>query len=364
MLLLEHQENQRLLAEELSQRNEVVTATSDDVLNEDFDLCVLDGPALDRLWERVQELKQREQPILLPVLLITSRPDAKMITRHVWRSVDELIITPIEKLELRARVEILLRARALSVQLRRRVEEAEDAARARDEVIAVVSHDLRNPLNLVMTNATLLQDMLGELEPGQRRLLDMVERAAQQMHRLIRDLLEVAAMEAGNVTVELRPELPSVLVEESCSTLAHAAATSSIALACTRADDLPPVLADRDRILQVLGNLIGNALKFTGEGGSISVGATRQEDNVLFFVEDSGTGIDPEDLPHIFDRFWQAKQARKAGAGLGLAIARRIVKAHGGDLWATSERGRGSTFFFTLPVSPEAPDAARNPPAH
>lgn len=351
LLLLDHEENQQLLARELRTRNEVVVGSTDDDLDDGFDLCVLDGRALDRLWQRVLELKDRVQPIFLPIVLVTARPDVKMITRQVWRSVDELVITPIEKPELHARVEVLLRARTLSKLLRVRAEEAERAARARDEVLAVVSHDLRNPLNLVMTNAELLLDTATERPQSERALIDMIRRAADQMHRLIRDLLQVAAIEAGSMTVEPASESAWSIVEEACSTLAHVARAKDITLSFGEPRHLPPVTADRDRILQVLGNLIGNALKFTPEGGRIDVAVAETPDALVFSVADSGSGIDPEDLPHIFDRFWQARHARAAGAGLGLAICRGIVQAHGGELWATSEPGNGSTFSFTLPRS-------------
>jgi signal transduction histidine kinase len=353
LLLLDRKENQQLLAAELAKDHEVVVGTADADLEQPFDLCVVDGLSLDRLWERVQRRKEQEQPILLPVLLVTSRPDVKMITRHVWRSIDELIVTPIEKPELRARIQILLRARSLSLALRQRAEDAEQATRTRDEVLAMVSHDLRNPLNLVFTaNAFLLETAAG-LKPQEREQLQMIRRATAQMNRLIQDLLEVSGMEAGNISMEARPEAVESLVRDGCGMLEHAAGAASIGLAWEVAPDLPPVRADRDRIHQVLGNLIGNALKFTPEGGRIHVRADRAGDSVRVSVTDDGEGISEEDLPHVFDRFWQARRSREGGAGLGLAIAQRIIDAHGGEIRAESEVGRGSTFVFTLPAHEE-----------
>jgi signal transduction histidine kinase len=358
LLLLDHKENQQLLAEELRDRHEVVIGATDDALNEEFDLCVVDGRALDRLWTQVRHRKEREQPIFLPVLLVTSRPDVKMITRHVWRSVDELIITPIERPELRARMEILLRARSLSLALQQRAEEAEQAAVTRDEVLAVVAHDLRNPLNLVLTSGSFLLDTLDGLEPRAREQLELVRRAAGQMNRLIQDLLEVAGMEAGNISIEPREEAVDPMVRAACLAMDHAASAKQIELSWEIESSLPPVHADRDRIDQVLGNLIGNAVRFTPEEGQIRVGAERDGDRVRFSVADTGAGIDMADLPRVFDRFWQAKRSQKGGAGLGLAIARGIVAAHGGQMWVESEPGDGSTFFFTLPTAPSAASGA------
>jgi signal transduction histidine kinase len=352
LLLLDQKENQQLLAEELAGRHEVLIGATDDALNERFDLCVADGRSLDRLWEQVHQRKEREQPLFLPVLLVTSRPDVKMITRQVWRSVDELLITPIERPELRARMEILLRARSLSLELQQRAEEAEQAARTRDEVLALVAHDLRVPLNVVLSSGTFLLETVEGLETRARGQLEMIQRAVGHMNRLIQDLLEVAGMEAGNISVEPQEEPVDRLLRSACRTMQHVASAKQIELSCEHETTVPPVYADRDRIDQVLGNLIGNAVRFTPRGGRVRVGAERAGERVRFSVADTGVGIDPADLPHVFDRFWQAKRSREGGAGLGLAIARGIVAAHGGEMWVESERGSGSTFFFTLPTAP------------
>jgi signal transduction histidine kinase len=359
LLLLDHKENQQLLAEELAGRHEVAIGATDDALNERFDLCVVDGRSLDRLWEHVHERKEREQPIFLPVLLVTSRPDVTMITRQVWRSVDELIITPIERPELRARMEVLLRARSLSLALRQRAEEAEQAARTRDDVLALVAHDLRNPLNLVLSSGMFLLDTVEGLEPRAREQLEVIRRAVGHMNRLTQDLLEVAGMEAGAISIEPQEEPVERLLSSACRTMQHVANESQIELSCDPGTAVPPVHADRDRIEQVLGNLIGNAVRFTPRGGQVRIGAERDGERVRFSVADTGVGIDPDNLPHVFDRFWQAKRSRDGGAGLGLAIARGIVAAHGGDMWVESEKGNGSTFFFTLPIAP--PTASGTP---
>jgi signal transduction histidine kinase len=351
LLLLDQKENQQLLAEELAGGHEVLVGASDDALAASFDLCVVDGSSLDRLWEHVHARKEREQPVFLPVLLVTSRPDVKMITRQVWRSVDELIITPIERPELRARMEVLLRARSLSVSLQQRADEAEQAALTRDEVLAMVAHDLRNPLNVVLTSGTFLMETVEGLEPRARDQLQLIRRAVGHMNRLVQDLLEVAGMEAGTISVEPQEEEVDELLRLACSTMQRVADAKQIELACDPVTAVPAVHADRDRIDQVLGNLIGNAVRFTPEGGQVRVGAERQGEWVRFSVTDTGVGIDPADLPHVFDRFWQAKRSRDGGAGLGLAIARGIVVAHGGEMWVESEQESGSTFLFTLPVA-------------
>ncbi|HET8655585.1 MAG TPA: HAMP domain-containing sensor histidine kinase, partial [Longimicrobiaceae bacterium] len=143
---------------------------------------------------------------------------------------------------------------------------------------------------------------------------------------------------------------PRELVRDGAEHFAPLAAEREIELVGDAAEGLPPVAADRERFLQLLGNLVGNAIKFTAERGRIVIGAEPDPGGVRFYVSDTGCGIPAEDLPHLFDRFWQAEHARRAGAGLGLAIARGIVEAHGGSLGVESTPGEGSTFSFVLPA--------------
>jgi signal transduction histidine kinase len=349
LLLLDRKENQQLLAAELDTLNEVVVGRDDDALRGDFDLCILDGSALDRLWEPVRRRKEQEQPCYLPVLLVTSRPNVKMITRHLWRSIDELIITPIEKPELAARVQVLLRARYLSLELHDRAAAAEEATRVRDELMAMVSHDLRNPLNVVLSHASLLLDQSVGVGERHRAQLEAIHRAVGQMTRLTRDLLDLSALESGQLRISPQPESPAALVKSACAQHEVAAAARSVSLQGEAPADAPQVAADRDRIDQLFGNLIGNALRFTPAGGRILVTARPVADGVRFAVTDSGRGISDDDLPHVFDRFWQGKRSEGGGAGLGLAIASRIVEAHGGRIGVESETGEGSTFWFSLP---------------
>lgn len=248
---------------------------------------------------------------------------------------------------------ILARRAALAVENARLYERARQAVRARDEVVAVVSHDLRNPLNAVLIASTILTELgdPGRLEPGDRKQLEIIRRAAEQMTALAQDLLEVSALESGSVTMQPRACAPSALVAAACEMFAPEAGEKGITVRPGPADELPPVEADYGRVLQVFGNLVGNAVKFTPAGGEVEVGAARAAEYVRFWVRDTGPGIEREHLPRMFDRFWQARRGRHSGAGLGLSIVRSIVEGHGGQVWAESEPGAGSTFHFTLRVS-------------
>ena len=171
------------------------------------------------------------------------------------------------------------------------------------------------------------------------------------MSRLIQDLLDVTRVEAGDVVVE-RSRVPvSQLICDAVEVRIGAAA-ASVDLRLEVARDVPDVWADRDRLLQVFDNLVGNALKFTPPGGHIRVGAAAlNEDEVQFWVADTGVGIAAEDLPHVFDRFWQAHKGERRGTGLGLTIVNGIIEAHGGRIWVESAVGSGTTFFFALPAA-------------
>jgi signal transduction histidine kinase len=234
------------------------------------------------------------------------------------------------------------------VRLTDALSRAESALAMRDEVLAIVAHDLRAPLNAVQTSAAFLMDVeLGESD--RRRLLDVIRRAASSMNRLIEDLLDVARMESGAFTVELKWVDVAALAAEVCEQFRPQATDGGRTLECAIEGETPLVPADRDRLSQVLENLISNALRFTPAGGSVTVRVARQGSNAIACsVADTGAGIPPEELPHLFERFWQARRYRRGGAGLGLAIARGVVEAHGSALAVESQPGRGSTFSFVL----------------
>jgi signal transduction histidine kinase len=176
------------------------------------------------------------------------------------------------------------------------------------------------------------------------------------MNRLIQDILDVTRLEGGHLSVE-RARVPAgQLVLDSVEAQAPLAASASLSLEHDLGPGVSDVWADRERVLQVFENLIGNAVKFTNAGGRITAGAALRDGEVLFWVEDTGAGIAAEEMPHVFDRFWQAQKTRRGGAGLGLQIVKGIVEAHGGRIWLESKAGVGTTFYFTLPPA-EAPAA-------
>lgn len=227
--------------------------------------------------------------------------------------------------------------------------EAESAVRSRDDILAIVSHDLRNPLNIVAMSAKLLDSALPEAKRAAQ--LGIIHRAVAGMNRLIEDLLDVTQITSGKLRIDTRPVEVFAICEDARAMFVALLAAKSQVFECTLPSEPAAVLADRDRISQVLSNLIGNAHKFTPEGGRIGLRVERVNDCARFIVSDTGPGLGAQDLPHVFDRFWQARRVRRGGVGLGLPITKGIIDAHGGRIWADSSAGRGAKFYFTLPLS-------------
>lgn len=231
----------------------------------------------------------------------------------------------------------------------------QDAIRVREDLLAMVSHDLRNPLAVVMMRAAILEKRLHphELFPSLQRDLTTLQRAAQRMEQLIADLLDFAALQSGRLTVTPRPVQVGALIEHAVESLQPSAQQKAIRVSVDlRGEDLL-AHCDRDRILQVLCNLGGNAIKFTREAGSLCLKAERAGRSIQFTVADTGSGIDPDLLPLVFNRYWQGRQTNREGIGLGLFISRGIVEAHGGRIWVESRKNEGSRFFFTVPAVSE-----------
>jgi two-component system, OmpR family, phosphate regulon sensor histidine kinase PhoR len=221
----------------------------------------------------------------------------------------------------------------------------------RRDFISNISHELRTPLASLKTLTETLQESALEDPPAARRFLTMMDTEVDALSQMVSELLELARIESGKVLLHYKTILPKELIEPAVERMRLQAKRASLSLEIEVADDLPPVLADPPRLQQVLVNLLHNAIKHTPPNGKIRVSAYLENETVVFSVSDTGSGISAEDLPRIFERFYKADQARRSdGIGLGLSIARHLVEAHGGEIWAKSQLGQGSTIYFRLPA--------------
>lgn len=229
------------------------------------------------------------------------------------------------------------------------MQRARDASRQRDEVLATVSHDLGNPLGAVLmaVSSQLSPRSTEVLDDGVRKSLQSIHRATLRMRRLVQDLTDLNNIDAGTFSVQKAVHAPRSLAEEAIEAFMVDAGKRSIELRVDVGEDVPDVSCDRDRTLQLLWNLVGNAMGSSRSGGAITVRAERSDDGVLFSVIDAGAGIPPEELPRVFDR--NRRGARYKITGVGLSIARDVLAAQGGRIWAESEPGQGAAFHFTLP---------------
>ena len=241
---------------------------------------------------------------------------------------------------------------ALAIENASLYQTAQRATIARDEILGAVSHDLRNPLAAISLCAHALKEGTSE---NRDEIIAAIVESAGMMNRMIQDLLDVATIDSGHLRLDPSEQRLDTLVDRVMEMTQGAARERDVALTDATPFSLPPAMVDPTRFVQVLANLVGNAVKFTESGGSVRVAADLRAEEIVISVSDTGVGIPPDHLPHIFDRHWHARRsARTLGTGLGLAIARGIVEAHGGRIWVQSTEGAGSTFSFTVPVARRA----------
>ena len=240
---------------------------------------------------------------------------------------------------------------ALAIENARLYRDAQRASKAREELLAIVSHDLRNPLaTIAIVGQRLTQ--VGSNEPEKiAQAARLIDRNVHAMQTLISDLLDFARLQGGALSIERHPERLDELLREVADMFTPQMSAKGLLFEVDIPPDLPDASCDRARVAQVVSNLLGNAIKFTEKGGVLRLAARALEYNIEVSVSDTGSGIKTEDIPTIFERFWQAEEGRTLGAGLGLSIAQGIVAAHGGKIWVESKVGIGSTFRFTLPVA-------------
>lgn len=323
----------------------VIRSGEDVLVREVTSDMVANGTANGRHREVVQALQPRSTIIVaLRARGSTLGAIALVTTSDSERRYDEE--------DFRLAKEIANRA-AMLVDNARLFSEARAALRERDEMLAVVSHDLRSPLQSISMAASILHT--APPDEQQKKSIESISLATSHIDRLLRDLLDITRLEAGQLPLQREPTDVVDLIGQACRLFEPLAVERSVSLRSDVASDVPAVSVDRGRMLQVLSNLLGNAIKFTPRNGRVEVTASREHGKVRIAVTDNGPGIEEAHLGRVFDRFWKADRRRERGAGLGLAIAKGIVETHGGEIGVESRKGDGSTFYLRLDADePEA----------
>ncbi|MEG4023712.1 ATP-binding protein [Microcoleus sp. S13C4] len=370
LLLVEQKENRRLLLEWLAAYYEVLlpnsTENSEEFLpfNQSFDLGIIDGISLKRHWQWVAAQKEAEHPVCLPFLLITSRSDVGMATQFIWQSIDDLIIAPIEKIELQARVEILLRSRQLSLtlklshdQLDRTLQTAQELNEMKTSLLYMIAHDVRNPLNFIIGTTQLLSKYkLTLTDEKKQELLDKTQAAAKGIDLLLDDVLLLGRVESGKTGFSLLPidlaKFCNELVGEFQSSLKLKPENERVTLIFVNHSPSAMACLEVSLLRRIMGNLLSNAIKYSPPNTEVIFELKVTESEAVFAVQDSGIGIPLADQERLFNSFYRAKNVgRIPGTGLGLSIVKKCVDLHGGEITVNSEEGVGSTFTVTLPIA-------------
>ncbi len=381
LLLLDNKENARLLRERLAARHAAICVTEiEQNLSHPLDLIIVDGPTLNRAGAAIQARKQAETPLFLPILLIVSRQDAGLQTRQLWQSVDELITLPVERTELEARIEILLRTRRQSMELQQRNDElaalaqalgranddlrqemaarmeAERAGHVKDEFMAMISHELRTPLTGVLVLAEMLDNQIaGPINARQAAYVRGITTSGERLLHVVNGILGYTGLLSGKHQLQFESCHLVSLLDNCATSQQHKAAEREQTIAVQVEPPDLAITGDPAAIADVLKRLLDNAIKFTPEGGR--VGLEAHPDTGLGTVElvvwDTGIGIAADQLDRIFKPFTQA-DARLSrsheGIGLGLAYVNQMVRLMGGTVAVESVVGEGSRFTVTLPA--------------
>ncbi|MES2765324.1 MAG: hybrid sensor histidine kinase/response regulator [Bacteroidota bacterium] len=364
LLALENKENARILKDFLSLSGEVIEYDASTPLPEEFDLCILDNPTLEKIHTDIHKRKIDVSPVFLPFLLINSRRSNQEVIEVMLETVDDSISVPVQKAALFARVESLLRTRRLSLHLDENNEKLQSVNeqlqhlnKEKNEFIGMMAHDFRNPLAAIKEFSKFLLDDAKEgvtsLDADQVEFITRIKSSSEFMLRLMNDLLDLSKIESG--TVSLTPQKVNFkeLVTEVVAINSMLAEAKKIKIQLQASENLPEeITIDPYKMEQVLNNLITNAVKFSYPETTVRIYLRTDNPGVLFTVEDEGQGIPSSELENLFKPFTKLSVQSTAGeksTGLGLAICQKIVAGHGGRIWAESKVGVGTKFHVCLP---------------
>ena len=314
----------------------------------DFALALL-AIALPNMdgFELAERMRGTQRSKHIPIIFITtpSASEPLRVFRGYESGAVDVLFKPINPQILRQKAEVFF-------ELHRQRAQLTQAVRAREDVLAIVSHDLRTPLAVVHTTASMLLNPKYQLTPAQiREQHERIRRNAELMNRMIGDLMDMASVRAGTLSIDQKPTVLNDVLREAVTAHEAPARDKGLTLSYDAGTEVMNAQADRARLMQLFQNLIGNAVKFCEQGDRITVTSRTRGNSAQIEIADSGPGIAAEDLPHIFDPYYSAsKKLKKNGTGLGLYIGKGIVDAHGGEIRCDSEPGGGTRFSIALPL--------------
>ncbi len=362
LLLLEHQENRRLLAESLTQMYTVLSPEADTamtqftaLLQEPFDLCILDGRTLARIETQLQRRRKIEKQVFLPVLLVVTRNKLAIADKQLWQTIDEIITTPIEKAELLTRIEILLRIRQFSLDLQIANQQLQEMNQLKSQFVSMVSHEFRNPLGAVSGFLQLLERQGDKLATDKKQqYFQRIREAIHRLTSLVDDVLIIGRVGVGKLQyvpapLDLEKFCRSLIEEIKFSKEAQHQINFVLEISDTRKPE--SIQMDSNLLRHILSNLLDNAIKYSPEENIIDFKLSYQNNYAIFKISDSGIGIPTEEQTKLFDSFYRATNVGKiSGTGLGLSIIKQCVDLHRGKITFESEEGKGTTFTVTLPI--------------
>jgi two-component system, sensor histidine kinase and response regulator len=364
--------NRDMLSRRLEKQGHQVVSVSggiealEQVAREPFDAVLLDVmmPGMDG-YEVLTRLKADPAARHIPVIMISALDELDSVVRCIEIGAEDYLPKPFNPVLLRARLGASLekkRLRDREIELFQELEEnyrrLKELEKLRDDLTHMVVHDLRTPLTSLLTGLKTLE-LAGDLNEMQTECLTMSIAGGETLLGMINDLLDLSKMEDGSLTLDRQALAPADVVRQALEQVGSLAAEKGLALVSAAEPGLPTLEADEEKLRRTLVNLIGNAIKFTPSGGSVTVGVRDniEGDALVFTVQDTGEGIPKEAFGRIFEKFGQVesrRSGRKMSTGLGLTFCKMVVDAHGGRIWVDSVLGQGSTFSFTLPLRPES----------
>jgi signal transduction histidine kinase len=362
LLLLSHPGHRRLLGDWLGPHYDMVSSGLDDELAAPFDLAILDAAAIVSKGQALQAAKRASEPVFLPYLLLAPRQQAQGVGRYLHHAVDELLWTPLEPVELHARINLLLRLREQSLALKQHHDELEALLEARravelmkDEFISIASHELRSPLAAIKMYVNMVLDgEVGPLNEQQSQFLQIAEENTDRLSQLVSDLLDVSRMTSGRLHCQISEMDLGKEVPQACASLRILGDHKQIHTEVRVPLEPVMVLADAQRVVQILTNLLSNAYKYSREATTVTVRVSHRGEIAQVDIEDQGIGISEADQARLFEIFFRAEAVRNSrisGTGLGLYITRKLVELQSGEIWVKSTLDQGSTFSWTLPIA-------------